>query len=51
MLAIVPVSVAATDSPFPAGPPWIYPAVVATATLLPTWRALRTRPATAVTVE
>jgi putative ABC transport system permease protein len=55
---LVPFSVAATDSPFPAGPTWIYLAVVATAallaltaTLLPTWRALRTRPATAVTLE
>jgi putative ABC transport system permease protein len=31
---LVPFSVAATDSPFPAGPTWIYLAVVATAVTL-----------------
>ena len=55
---LVPFSVAATGSPLPTGPPWIYLAVVAAAallalaaTLLPTWRALRVPPATAVTPD
>jgi putative ABC transport system permease protein len=51
---LVPFSVAASDSPMPSGPPWIYLAVVGTAaalalaaTLLPTWQALRSPPAEA----
>jgi putative ABC transport system permease protein len=50
--AVVPFSAAASDSPMPSGPPWIYSAVVGTAvvlaltaTLLPTWQALRSPPA------
>jgi putative ABC transport system permease protein len=52
--ALVPFSVAASDSPMPSGPPWIYLAVIGTAaalalaaTLLPTWQALRSPPAEA----
>jgi putative ABC transport system permease protein len=51
---LVPFSVAAADSVTPSGPWWIYLAVVGAAatlalgaTLLPTWGALRTPPATA----
>ena len=51
---LVPFSVAASDSATPSGPWWIYLAVVGTAaalglgaTLLPTWGALRSPPATA----
>jgi putative ABC transport system permease protein len=51
---LVPFSVAASDSPMASGPLWIYLAVIGTAatlalaaTLLPTWRALRSHPATA----
>jgi putative ABC transport system permease protein len=52
--ALVPFSVAASDSLMPSGPRWIYPAVIGTAfvlaltaTLLPTWQALRSSPADA----
>jgi putative ABC transport system permease protein len=52
--ALIPFSVAASDSLMPSGPPWIYPAVIGTAmvlaltaTLLPTWQALRSPPAEA----
>jgi putative ABC transport system permease protein len=51
---LVPFSVAASDSALPSGPPWIYLAVIGTAavlaltaTLLPTWGALRSPPAEA----
>lgn len=51
---LVPFSVAAGDSLMPSGPPWIYLSVIGTAavlaltaTLLPTWQALRSRPAEA----
>jgi putative ABC transport system permease protein len=51
---LVPFSVAASDSVLPSGPPWIYLAVIGTAavlaltaTLLPTWQALRSHPAAA----
>lgn len=53
---LVPFSVAASDSVTPSGPPWIYLAVIGTAavltltaTLLPTWQALRSHPAAAPT--
>jgi putative ABC transport system permease protein len=56
--ALVPFSVAASDSPTPSGPPWIYLAVISTAatlaltaTLLPTWQALRSPPAEAAAHE
>lgn len=49
---VVPVSMKRLDSLVPAGSPWIYVSMVAlvvlltlTATLLPTWRATRGRPA------
>jgi putative ABC transport system permease protein len=49
--ALVPFSVAASDSLMPSGPRWIYPAVIGaaavltlSATLLPTWQALRSPP-------
>jgi putative ABC transport system permease protein len=52
--ALVPFSVAASGSLMPSGPRWIYPAVIGaavvlalTATLLPTWLALRSPPAEA----
>jgi len=52
--ALVPFSVAASGSLMPSGPWWIYPAVIGTAfvlaltaTLLPTWQALRSPPADA----
>jgi putative ABC transport system permease protein len=52
--ALVPFSVAASDSLMPSGPRWIYPAVIGaaavltlSATLLPTWQALRSPPADA----
>jgi putative ABC transport system permease protein len=56
--ALVPFSVAASDSPTPSGPPWIYLVVISTAatlaltaTLLPTWQALRSPPAEAAAHE
>jgi putative ABC transport system permease protein len=56
--ALVPFSLAASDSPMPSGPPWIYLAVIGTgtalaltATLLPTWHALRSGPAEAAAHE
>lgn len=49
---VVPVSVKRLDSPVPAGSPWLYVsmavlvvALTLAATLLPTWRATRGRPA------
>jgi putative ABC transport system permease protein len=54
---LVPFSVAASDSLMPSGPLWIYLAVIGTAaalalaaTLLPTWRALRSHAPTAAAV-
>src|SRR4029453_1318576 len=56
--ALIPFSVAASDSPAPSGPPWIYLAVISaaatlalTAPLLPTWQALRPTPAEAAAHE
>ncbi|PJE93986.1 ABC transporter permease [Streptomyces carminius] len=57
LTSLVPFSFALTGSPVPAGPVWIYGLVVGTAavltlaaTLVPTWKALRVRPAAAAAV-
>ncbi|MBB4944034.1 putative ABC transport system permease protein [Streptosporangium album] len=54
LITLVPFSVAVDDTPFPSGPLWIYLVVVGFATLLtifatllPTWTAMRSRPAAA----
>lgn len=56
--SLIPFSVAATESWMPTGPLWIFGAVVGTAatlalaaTLLPTWSALRVRPARAALAD
>ncbi|MEE1942423.1 FtsX-like permease family protein [Streptomyces sp. TRM 70361] len=57
LTSLVPFSFALTGSPVPAGPVWVYGLVVGTAavltlaaTLVPTWKALRVRPAAAAAV-